>query len=366
LGAKLAVCGALLLLVLLVYRCGQAIAQETEKRSAFTSETSFWLREHLARRAGEQQKLQKITKTIALTRRARLLTLCVARATAFSMAPKKRPPRAAPPSAKRAKATAPVVTMPPGFHDEWRLIKELRKDRTAVVDTMGCERLADPRASEKDRRYHVLVSLMLSSQTKDTVNAAVMGALKARGLSVKRILDETSEDEFHELIKPVGFHNVKTKNIRRATQILRDEYDEDVPNTMEELLALPGVGPKMALLVLKCAFDITAGISVDTHVHRISNQLGWTGGAPTLDKNSFACKEPEKTRKALEQWVPRDDWGDVNWLLVGLGQEVQTEKPKLLRKALASSDPAYAVAFLGRIGMDTAKVAKAEGLELVT
>ena len=207
------------------------------------------------------------------------------------MAPKKRPPRAAPPSAKRAKATAPSVTMPPGFNDEWRLIKELRKDRTAAVDTMGCERLADPKASEKDRRYHVLVSLMLSSQTKDTVNAAVMGALKARGLSVKRILDETSEDEFHELIKPVGFHNVKTKNIRRATQILRDEYDEDVPNTMEALLALPGVGPKMALLVLKCAFDITAGISVDTHVHRISNQLGWTGGVPTLDKNEFPCKD---------------------------------------------------------------------------
>ena len=56
----------------------------------------------------------------------------------------------------------------------------------------------------------------------------------------------------------------------------------------------------------------------------------------------------------------------MNWLLVGLGQEVQTEKPKLLRKALDSSDPACAVAFLGRIGMDCAKVAKAEGLELVT
>ena len=60
---------------------------------------------------------------------------------------------------------------------------------------------------------------------------------------------------------------------------------------MEALLALPGVGPKMALLVLKCAFDITAGISVDTHVHRISNQLGWTGGAPTLDKSKFPCKD---------------------------------------------------------------------------
>ena len=90
----------------------------------------------------------------------------------------------------------------------------------------------------------------------------------------------------------------------------------------------------------------------------------YTGGAPTLDKGAFPCKDPENTRKALEQWVPRDDWGDVNWLLVGLGQEVQTEKPKLLRKALAASDPEYAVAFLGRIGMNTAKVAKEEGLEL--
>ena len=262
--------------MLLVDHCGQAIARRRRKLSAFSLKTGcFGCPESIC----SESRCQKTIKTIALTRRARLLTLCAVRATAFSMAPKKRPPRAAPPSAKRAKATAPAVTMPPGFNDEWRLIKELRKDRTAVVDTMGCERLADPRASEKDRRYHVLVSLMLSSQTKDTVNAAVMGALKARGLSVKRILDETSEDEFHELIKPVGFHNVKTKNIRRATQILRDQYDEEVPSTMEALLALPGVGPKMALLVLKCAFDITAGISVDTHVHRISNQLGWTGGA---------------------------------------------------------------------------------------
>ena len=261
------------------------------------------------------------------------------------MAPKKRPPRAAPPSAKRAKATTPVVTMPAGWADEWRLIKELRKDRTAVVDTMGCERLADPQASEKDRRYHVLVSLMLSSQTKDTVNAAVMGALKAQGLSVKRILDETSEDEFHELIKPVGFHNVKTKNILKATQILRDEYDEDVPNTMEALLALPGVGPKMALLVLKCAFDITAGISVDTHVHRISNQLGWTGGAlcgnqigarrpssnslfdfhtggaPTLDKARSPARTPRRRGKLWSSGCLETTGGDVNWLLVGLGQE---------------------------------------------
>lgn len=332
----------------------------------------------------------KTTKTIALTRRASVLALCAVRCTAF-MAPKKRlPRRAAPAAAKRPKTTAaakpkttgkpaaakrpkptgkkkpapPPLAAPAGWTAEWTMIHELRADRTAVVDTMGCERLADPDVSEKDQRYHILVSLMLSSQTKDTVNAAVMGVLKAHGLSVDRILDETSEDEFHDMIRPVGFHNVKTKSILAATRILRDTYDGDVPNTMEALLALPGVGPKMALLVLKVAFDITAGISVDTHVHRISNQLGWTGAAPTLDKAAFPCSSPEKTMNALESWVPREVWSDVNWLLVGLGQEVQTQKPKLLRKALASSDPTYAVALLGRIGMDCAKVAKAEGLEL--
>ena len=109
------------------------------------------------------------------------------------------------------------------------------------------------------------------------------------------------------------------------------------------------------------------------HRHAIEQaSRRWRGGrrsdsGRTRRKFDFHTgKDPEKTRKALEQWVPRNDWGDVNWLLVGLGQEVQTEKPKLLRKALDSSDPAYAVAFLGRIGMETAKVAKAEGLELVT
>jgi len=331
----------------------------------------------------------KSNKTIALTRRASVLALCAVRCTAF-MAPKKRlPRRAAPPAAaKRPKTTAaakpkttgkaaaakrpkpagkkkpPPLAAPAGWTAEWTMIHELRADRTAVVDTMGCERLADPDVSEKEQRYHILVSLMLSSQTKDTVNAAVMGVLKAHGLSVDRILDETSEDEFHDMIRPVGFHNVKTKSILAATRILRDTYDGDVPSTMEALLALPGVGPKMALLVLKVAFDITAGISVDTHVHRISNQLGWTGAAPTLDKAAFPCSSPEKTMKALESWVPREVWSDVNWLLVGLGQELQTQKPKLLRKALASSDPAYAVALLGRIGMDVDKVAKAEALEL--
>ena len=128
---------------------------------------------------------------------------------------------------------------------------------------------------------------MLSSQTKDTVNAVGHGRPQSSGLI--RQTNLTRPVRTSPLVnQAVGFHNVKTKNIRKATQILRDQYDEEVPSTMEALLALPGVGPKMALLVLKCAFDITAGISVDTHVHRISNQLGWTGGTLCGNQNVTA------------------------------------------------------------------------------
>eukprot|EP00908_Phaeocystis_cordata_P002871 Transcript_13115.p4 GENE.Transcript_13115~~Transcript_13115.p4 ORF type:complete len:124 (-),score=55.56 Transcript_13115:142-513(-) len=104
----------------------------------------------------------------------------------------------------------------------------------------------------------------------------------------------------------------------------------------------------MAIIIMRVAYGEVVGISVDTHVHRIANQLGWAGAAPT--------KTPEKTRAALEAWMPREIWGDVNLLLVGFGQEIQTEKPKLVRKALACSDPAAARALLARCGVDVERV----------
>jgi endonuclease-3 len=99
------------------------------------------------------------------------------------------------------------------------------------------------------------------------------------------------------------------------------------------------------------------GISVDTHVHRISNQLGWVGvSGPT--------KTPEHTRKAIESWMPREVWSEVNLLLVGLGQEIQTEKAKLLRKAVLCSRPHQAARLLVTCGLDVPRVAKENGIEL--
>ena len=259
-------------------------------------------------------------------------------------------------SGKRAKA-AVALEPPDGWRETYDLIEELRADRTAVVDSMGTEAIAEDDGAPSDpdeRAYHVLISLMLSSQTKDTVNLATMQKLRAHGLTVANIL-ATPDETLNELIRAVGFHNNKVKYIKEASAILRDEHGGRVPDTMEGLLALPGVGPKMALICLNVNHGKVEGISVDTHVHRICNQLGWCGEGGT--------KQPEQTRRAIESWMPRDVWPHVNLLLVGLGQEVQTERPKLLGKALGCSDPERALRLLATLGVPLGRALKAAGLD---
>lgn len=102
-----------------------------------------------------------------------------------------------------------------------------------------------------------------------------------------------------------------TRYIKAAAIILRDKFDGDVPNTIEGLTSLPGVGPKMGYLCLSAAWDLTEGIGVDVHVHRITNLWGW-----------HKTTQPEATRLALQSWLPRDKWREINWLLVGFGQKV--------------------------------------------
>ncbi|KNC76473.1 hypothetical protein SARC_11025, partial [Sphaeroforma arctica JP610] len=194
-----------------------------------------------------------------------------------------------------------------------------------------------------------LVSLMLSSQTKDITNAATMKILRAYepgGLTVQTVLDMT-HGTLNGMINKVGFHNQKTIRIKQVAQMVHDEYDGKIPDTFEGLVALPGVGPKMAIITLRVAFNNVMGISVDTHVHQIANKLKWTG-----PKGMAECNTPERTRAAIESWIPYEMWGDVNIVLVGLGQEIQTEKEKLLKKCLACSDPDLAFTLLTRLDMD--------------
>lgn len=100
---------------------------------------------------------------------------------------------------------------------------------------------------------------MLSSQTKDQVTFAAMTRLKEKGLTVQAMLD-VDEKELGELIKPVGFYTRKATFIKKVAAILREKYDDDIPRTVEDLCALPGVGPKMTYICMNAAWNENAGI----------------------------------------------------------------------------------------------------------
>ncbi|GFE55825.1 endonuclease III [Babesia ovis] len=196
----------------------------------------------------------------------------------------------------------------PNFANTWNAIVDMRQSKKAPVDTMGAHCCADETQDRPTYEYQTLVACMLSSQTKDSVTAAAMDTLKQRGLTIENIA-KMPEEELDSLINKVGFHKTKAKHIKQATDIVIEKYGGRVPNTVEELVKLPGVGPKMANLVTQLAFKRINGIAVDLHVHRVANRLGWV-----------KTKSPEETRIKLEELIPKKLWAEVNHLLVGFGQ----------------------------------------------
>jgi endonuclease-3 len=127
-------------------------------------------------------------------------------------------------------------------------------------------------------------------------------------------LNQLSQLEFRNLIYPVGFYKTKAKHLKKLAESIVDEHEGKIPQTREELMKLPGVGRKTANLVLNRAFGIPA-IAVDTHVHRISNMLGWV-----------KTKSPEQTEKELNKIVPKKYWSDMNRLFVSIGRQFRTTK----------------------------------------
>ncbi|CDS01920.1 related to NTG1-DNA repair protein [Sporisorium scitamineum] len=207
----------------------------------------------------------------------------------------------------------------------YTLLSKQRRKIVAPVDTMGCEengrqdRRADswratesPLEAAKRERLATLVSLMLSSQTKDPVTAEAVYNLQRtlpNGLCLQSLL-EASDEVISGCIAKVGFWRRKTGYLKSAARILESDFDGDVPKTVDELCSLPGVGPKMAFLALS-SMGIQLGIGVDTHVHRLTNRLGW-----------HTTKTPEETRLNLQSWLPTELHGKINRLLVGFGQVI--------------------------------------------
>jgi endonuclease III len=159
--------------------------------------------------------------------------------------------------------------------------------------------------------YKTLISTILSARTKDELTFKISEKLFKKAPDLKA-LKKLPEEEIKNLIYPVGFYKVKAKHIKKLSGMINK-----VPKTLEELIKLPGVGRKTANLVLNRAFNVPA-IAVDTHVHRITNLLGWV-----------KTKTPEQTEKELIKILPKKYWPETNKLFVSIGQQYRS-KEKLI------------------------------------
>ena len=157
--------------------------------------------------------------------------------------------------------------------------------------------------------YQVLIRTILSQRSKDE-NTDLASERLFKVYPTPKSLAQGDLTEIEELIKPAGLYTAKAKNIREVARILIEQYRSQVPMELTEMIKLPGVGRKTANCVLVYGFQIPA-IPVDTHVHRISNRLGWVD-----------TKMPEQTEVALAKFLPKKYWIDINELLVRFGQEV--------------------------------------------
>lgn len=161
--------------------------------------------------------------------------------------------------------------------------------------------------------YKTLVSTLLSARTKDEVTLVASKRIFSQAKNFQD-LARTNVATLEKLIYPVGFYKTKAKHLKKLAEVVLEKHKGKVPKTREELVLLPGVGRKTANLVLNRAFQIPA-IAVDTHVHRISNLLGWV-----------ETKTPEKTEAALNKILPKRYWSDINKLFVSIGRRYGTNR----------------------------------------
>lgn len=167
-----------------------------------------------------------------------------------------------------------------------------------------------------DNPYKTLVSTVLSSRTKDEVTLVASKKLFKKAPNIIK-LGQLGQLEIRNLIFPVGFYRTKAKHLHELAKVIIKNFDGRIPRTRTDLVRLPGVGRKTANLVLNRAFN-TPAIAVDTHVHKISNLLGWV-----------KTTNPENTEKILVKIIPKSYWKDINRLFVSIGRQYRS-KQKLI------------------------------------
>ena len=191
---------------------------------------------------------------------------------------------------------------------------------------------------QQDDPFQVLIATMLSAQTKDAVTAAASERL-FRVARTPAAMAKLPEARIEKLIYPVSFYRNKAVHVRETCRQLMSRYGGRVPRTMEELLTLPGVGRKTANLVLILGHASQDNICVDTHVHRISNRLGWV-----------RTRTPDETEHALYAATRRRWWPVINLYLVTWGQNIcRPVYPLCPQCVLADICPKLGVTRIGKL-----------------
>lgn len=185
------------------------------------------------------------------------------------------------------------------------LVSLLRKHTKGMVQPMSVSII------EKFGRdpFLILISCLLSLRAKDKETLPVCFKLFSLAKTPQEVL-ALSREQLEKILYSIGFYRKKAEILHTISQVLLKKYSGFVPATYEELIQLPGVGPKTANLVLAEGFGVPA-LCVDIHVHRISNRLGLV-----------ATKTPEETEQKLKKILPKDHWAEWNRLLVMWGQNV--------------------------------------------
>ena len=181
------------------------------------------------------------------------------------------------------------------------------KDIENVVEILRAT--VPPHPYKSREPFKVLIATVISQRTKDEVTYKVAKKLFKRYPTPETMKNAPVEEIAH-LIYPAGFYQQKAMKIKEIARIIDEEYGGKVPDTLEKLLKLPGVGRKTANIVLSRCFGKDV-IAVDTHVHRISNRLGWVN-----------TKTPEETERELMKILPKKYWKDINELLVMFGRTI--------------------------------------------
>lgn len=163
---------------------------------------------------------------------------------------------------------------------------------------------------EARNAWELLVATVLAAQCTDARVNTITPELFRRWPGPAE-LAEAAQEELEDVIHAAGFYHSKARNLLGAAQRVRDVFGNSVPQTLEELITLPGVARKTANVVLFGAFGINAGLAVDTHVKRISHRLGLTRET-----------DPVAVEKDLMRLFPQEEWGDVNHRMVWFGRDV--------------------------------------------